>query len=65
MARGGGCRIEPMLECLLYHPEEFDPRLCGFGQLFPILERSDIQTHGEEEADRVGDQLFVGVGILP
>jgi hypothetical protein len=25
----------------------------------------DIQTHGEEEADCDGDQLFVGVGILP
>ena len=25
----------------------------------------DLQTRGEEEADRVGDQLFVDVGILP
>ena len=33
--------------------------------MVPILERTDIQTRGEEEADRVSDQLFVGVGILP
>jgi len=43
---------------------ELDPRLRCFGQLIPIFKCADIQTHGEEEADRVGDQLLVGVGIL-
>ncbi len=65
VACSGGCRIEPMLECFLDHSAEFDPRLRGFAQLVPILERTDIQTRGVEEADCVSDQLFVGIGILP
>ena len=32
--------------------------------MVPILERTDIQTCCEEEADFVGDQLFIGVGIF-
>ena len=60
-----GCHIEPTLERFLDHPVELDPHLCGYGQLVPILEHTDIQTCGEEEVDCVGDQLFVGVGFLP
>ncbi len=55
MACSGGCRIEPTLERFLDHLAEFDPRLRGFGQLVPILERTDIQTRGEEEADHVSE----------
>ena len=53
VARSGGFHIEPTLECFLDHPVEFDPRLRGFSQLVPILECTDIQIRGDEEADRV------------
>ncbi len=53
-----------MLKSILDHPAEFNPSLLGFKKLVPILERMDIQPRGEEQADRVGDQLLVGVEVL-
>ena len=65
MARGGGRRIKPTLKGLLDYPVEFYPRFCTLGKLVPNLKRMDVQSCGEEEADRVHDQLLVGVGVFP
>ena len=65
MACSGGGRVESTLKRVLNQSSELDPSLRCLCQLVPIFERADIQTRGEEEADRVGDQLFVGLGILP
>ncbi len=65
MACGGGCRVEPTLEGILNHPTEFNPCFVGLKKLVPILKRTYVESCGEEQADRVGDQLFVGVWVLP
>ena len=64
MACGGGGRVESTLKRVLNQSSELDPSLRCLCQLVPIFERADIQTRGEEEADRVGDELLVGVRIL-
>jgi hypothetical protein len=65
IAQGGGQRIKPTLKGLLDYPAEFYPRFCALGKLVPVLECTDVQFRGEEEADHVHDQLFVGVGFFP
>jgi hypothetical protein len=65
MARGGGRRIKPTLKGLLDYPAELYPHFRTLGKLVPILECTDVQSRGEEEADRVHDQLLVGVGVFP
>ncbi len=65
MACGKGCCIEPTLEGILNHPTEFNPCLVGLKKLVPILKRTGVESCGEEQVDRVGDQLFVGVWVLP
>ncbi len=53
------------MEGILNHLRELNPCLVGLKKLVPILERTDIESCGEEQADRVGDQLFGGVWVLP
>ena len=53
MAQGWGRCIKPTLKGLLDYPAEFYPRFCALGKLVPILKRTDVQSRGEEEADRV------------
>ncbi len=65
MAYGGGCCIEPTLKDILNHPTEFNPCFVGLKKLVLILEHTDVESCGEERADHVGDQLFVGVWVLP
>ncbi len=65
MAQGGGQRIKPTLKGLLDYPAEFYSRFCTLGKLVPILKHTDVQSRGEEEADRVHDQLLVGAGVFP
>jgi hypothetical protein len=65
MACGGGCCVELTLEGILNHPTEFNPCFVGLNKLVPILECTDVESCGEEQADRVGDQLFVSVWVLP
>jgi hypothetical protein len=65
MARDGGRRIKPTLKGLLDYPAEFYPCFCALSKLVPILEHTDGQSCGEEEADRVHDQLLVSVGVSP
>jgi hypothetical protein len=65
MACGGGCHVEPTLEGILNQPTEFNPCFVGLKKLVLNLERTDVESCGEEQADRVGDQLFVGVWVLP
>ncbi len=65
MAQGGGQRIKPTLKGLLDYRAEFYPHFCALGKLVPILECTDVQSRGEEEADHVHDQLLVGVGVFP
>jgi len=64
MACDGSGRIELTLKSVSDQSSELDPSLQCLCQLVPIFERADLQTRGEEEADRVGDELFVGVRIL-
>ena len=64
MACGGGCCVESTLKLILNQTSELNPSLRCLCQLVPIFERADIQTRGEEEADCVGDELFVGLRIL-
>jgi hypothetical protein len=65
MAQGWGRCIKPMLKGLLDYPAEFYPRFCVLSKLVPILKCTDVQSHGEEEADCVHDQLLVSVVVFP
>jgi hypothetical protein len=47
----------------LDHPTEFYPRLIGEWQTVPFLEHADVQSGGEEEADRVHHDLPIGVWV--
>jgi hypothetical protein len=61
----GGCRcIKSSLECILDNLAEFDPSFGRICELVPILESTGVQTCGEKEADRIHDELFIGVWIL-
>jgi hypothetical protein len=64
MAQGGGQRIKPTLKGLLDYPAEFYPHFRTLGKLVPILERTDVHSRGEEDADCVHDQLLIGVGFF-
>ncbi len=64
MACSGGGRVESTLKRVLNQSLELDPSLQCLSQLVPIFERADAQTRGKEEADCVGNELFVGVRIL-
>jgi hypothetical protein len=59
------CRcIQTTLECLLNEVMQFDPRLGDWQESVPLLERPNAQAHGQEEADRVVDQLGIHVWII-
>ncbi len=63
MACGGGCRIEPALESLLYHGLQGDPCLDSKRQLIPILEQPGVESGCEEEMDEICHKLPIRVGV--
>ncbi len=63
MACGGGCRIEPALESLLYHGSQGNPSLGSECQSIPILEWPGVESSSEEETDGIRHKLPTRVGV--
>ncbi len=59
------CRcIQMTLECLLNEATQFNPCLGDWQESVPLLEGSNVQARGQEEADCVVDQLAIRVWVI-